>query len=182
MKIKKLNKLFVSLLIINIFLINSKTNNNNNKVDKINKAKIKSIAYKLDIIKIKNLSKNHIRVNSGKANKTILYNNHVIDHKLNIPFISVNDYIIEYITEKPFIPQKALKIETKKGSFGLWENEQGIMCSPDIKSSRGEIIPKCIMEAFNTKLNKTKLKTIVPLMLIVDNNGKPNLARLNAKA
>lgn len=52
---------------------------------------------------------------------------------LSVPFISIRNYLNEYTTNRPYIPDEALSIDTKFGCFRLWASEQGVVCAPDIK-------------------------------------------------
>lgn len=136
-------------------------------------------SYKLAIIKIQNLSEGYVRLHSGRANKTLPYN--IIDtgHTLIIPFVSINDYLKEFVSEDPYVPSRALKIETSLGTFGIWENELGVTCAPSYNAYHYKNIrSKCLAKGFNTRKPSSKIKkNIVKFVLIVDKSGALELKK-----
>jgi hypothetical protein len=58
---------------------------------------------------------------------------------LSVPFISLKSYLKKVLSQKPFVPEKALQILTAHGKYLLWASESGIQCARDPKEVELEI-------------------------------------------
>lgn len=107
----------------------------------------------------------------------------VFSKKINIPFISISEYIKEYTTSaqgRAFIPKGALIIVVGERTFGIWENEKGVMYSPISQTEFDEETWPCTL--FNSvnihKPRTNSITSILKLLLLIDKKGHLKLENL----
>lgn len=108
----------------------------------------------------------------------------MLHKKVNIPFISITEYIKEYTKSaqgRAFIPKGALLLNIGNRAYGIWENEKGVMCSPETQTSfDDESWPNKLFNNLNKRKprNPNSLSSVLKLLLLIDSNGYLKLENL----
>lgn len=129
----------------------------------------------IQIEAIRNLAAYKIFVASKKMTKEIDASTClVLSSPFQIPFISINKYMTQFVKNTPYVPEKALKIKTKLGYYYIWRSEHGVVSAPDPKSFD-------ILEQWKTctLLDNIESSQLLKLLLLVDHKGKISLQNFN---
>lgn len=147
----------------------------------------KDLYTPLLITSLLNDSKQTITIQNAQYTAEVTATKQVsFDKPFNIPFISIALYIKDFAEAaqgKLFIPKGALSILFGNKRYGIWENEMGIMCSTDTKSSENEIGFIKLMKNINKHGAKDKQAVAKALcyLLSINNQGAMVLGNATIK-
>lgn len=122
---------------------------------------------------IRNLAAYKIFVKDKKTDKKIEVapkENVELSSGVKIPFISIKEYMKQFVKNTPYVPGNALNIGIpEQGLFFLWECELGIICAPNPKNinSMGEWKTRVLIEP-----KKSLPLSVLRLLLLIDKKGK----------
>ncbi len=144
----------------------------------------------LQIAAVESLACEQVKVANSTKQVAItgpMQNLRLLKHRFYIPFISIIENLKEYKESaegRAYVPKDALKISIgDKKLYGIWENEVGIMFSPDPKVlADDDHGPRKLMKNINKRGPKDK-KNIMPalkLLLLIDKRGNVALGNLQA--
>ncbi len=101
---------------------------------------------------------------------------------LLIPFISTQKYHDQFIRDIPYIPQYALLVKAQDDTFGIWENETGIVYArvyEQGKNSPDDCLETILIKAEvllrlkqSSSYSEQALARIIRFLLIIDHNGQ----------
>lgn len=95
---------------------------------------------------------------------------------LDVPFISIREYMTQYVQGIPYVPKRALCVRSELGVHYLWQNEMGIICAPNPQDF--ENLPEWksrILVA--TERNSALANLMMKCLLLIDEEGKPSIKK-----
>lgn len=99
-----------------------------------------------------------------------------LSDSVQVPFVSINNYMKQYVNNTPYTPVNALKIHTQLGLFRLWQNESGLICAPDVQKDKYN--EEWSADLVLTNENKQHQLWMLKILLSIDENGKLSFKRL----
>lgn len=96
-------------------------------------------------------------------------NKKLINPGLAVPFVSIKQYMKEFVRNIPYAPKESLKIETALGIYRLWQSESGVICAPDPETTDSDLWKSKIL------LKNRKNLSSIRLLLLIDQEGQIKL-------
>jgi hypothetical protein len=135
---------------------------------------------------INNLYPGKVILENGITKVTVSESGSKINYfksSVKIPFVSIKNYIKEYAESangRAYIPEKALMIRLENNrTYGIWENEVGIMLSPDQKTDDLRGLRKLLKNVNLREPKDNRLSSsVLKLLLLIDKQGDIALSNL----